>query len=29
MRAIGNYSDDILLDERSYKTYEKILIYNI
>ena len=29
MRDIGIHSGDILLDEKSYKTYENILIYDI
>ena len=29
MRDIHLYSDDILLEKKSYKTYENILIYDI
>ena len=29
MKVIDIYSGDILLDEKSYKTYENILIYDI
>ena len=29
MRDIDLYSDDILLEKKSYKTYENILIYDI
>ena len=29
LRAISIYSGDILLDEKSYKTHKKILIYVI
>ena len=29
MRDIDIYSGDILLDEKSYKTYKNILIYDI